>query len=108
VLAATLLLTRLLARVLGLLAGLLPATTLLLAGLLLTAALLMLTALTWVVGILRILRILVHAFSLQLPQPQFEFRQSKKQQSKSSVSTNIAQRLPRFGVASMQWVDVFN
>jgi hypothetical protein len=53
-------------RVLGLLAGLLPATLLLLAGLLLTAALLVLTALA---GVLRVLWILVHATLSSCPSP---------------------------------------
>jgi hypothetical protein len=56
-------------RVLGLLAGLLPATLLLLAGLLLTAALLVLTALAGILRVLRILWILVHATLSSCPSP---------------------------------------
>ena len=70
------------ARVLRLLAGLLPATLLLLAGLLRAAALLVLATLSGIVGVLRILWVLVHDYSLQLPQPQFRFDRS---QSKSSI-----------------------
>jgi hypothetical protein len=69
-------------RVLGLLAGLLAAT-LLLTGLLLPAALLVLTALA---GILRILWILVHATLSSCPSPNSDsVNRNGRSQSKSSI-----------------------
>jgi hypothetical protein len=99
-------------RVLGLLAGLLAAT-LLLAGLLLPAALLVLAALAGILRVLRILWILVHAtLSPVAPTPIRQvkaFDKSKRKlQSKSSIHQNTTDTSLGISVTSMQCVNVFN
>jgi hypothetical protein len=85
-------------RVLGLLAGLVAAT-LLLTGLLLAAALLVLTALAW---ILWILWILIHGTLSCCPSPHSIDRKPKP------INLNNSQATDWFGVTAMQCVDVFN
>jgi hypothetical protein len=93
-------------RVLGLLAGLVAAT-LLLAGLVLVAALLVLTTLARILRVLRILWILIHTSHSSCPSPNSIGRKQDARKQKLQSPDN-SQPTIWFGVTAMQCVNVFN